>query len=317
VTSRSVGMAVSALALLAGTGIVIIAVAFLGGGEAKSEKPAVVASPSAALASATVTPTPEPRTPKPPIPTTIGAGPKPTLAPTVFAPSATPTPEPEPTKAEGSAAGPAPSASPPPTLPDLVVLDLAVLGDRVSAVIGNVGQQAVPAGTAVELAVDGGLSGSSTLTQSLGAGGSISLLLAQEFVYGPESVTARVDPRNLITEANEGNNSLTRQLEPDIPLDLAVTGLAAVGGDEHLSVTVQNNSSVPARQVAARLSVYRSDSSSPLSVTMHQLSIEPQGATTLAPGLFAVRGLSLRVVLELVGTSDGNPSNNVLESIIP
>jgi hypothetical protein len=306
-------MAVSALALLAGAGIIIIAVAFLGGGEAKSEKAAVVASPSAALASATVTPTPEPRTPKPPIPTTIGAGPKPTLAPTVFVPSATPTPEPEPAQP----GGPAPSESPVPTLPDLVVLDLAVLGDAVSAVIGNVGQQAVPAGTAVELAVDGGPSGSSTLTQSLGTGGSITLLLAQEFIYGPESVTVRVDPRNLITEANEANNSLTRQLEPDIPLDLAVTLLAAVGGDEHLAVTVQNNSSVPARQVTARLSVYRSDSSSPLSVTMHQLSIEPQGTTTLAPGLFAVRGLSLRVVLELVGIPDGNPSNNVLESTIP
>ena len=231
----------------------------------------------------------------------------------MFAPSATPTPEPEPPEP----GGPAPSESPAPTLPDLAVLDLAVIGDRLSAVIGNVGQQAVPTGTAVELAVDGGLSGSSTLTQSLGAGGSITLLLAQEFVYGPESVTARVDPRNLIPEANETNNSLTRQLEPDIPLDLAVTGLAAVSGDEHLAVTVQNYSSVPARQVTARLTVYRSDSSSPLSVTMHQLSIEPQGTTTLAPGLFSVRGLSLRVVLELVGISDGNPSNNVLESVIP
>jgi hypothetical protein len=306
-------MAVSGLALLAGTGIAVIAVAFLGGGEAKSERTAVVASPTAVLASATVTLTPEPGALRPATPTTIGAGPKPTLAPTVFAPSATPTPEPEP----AGPGGPAPSESPAPTLPDLVVLDLAVLGDRVSAVVGNVGQQAVPAGVTVELALDGALSGSSTLLQSLGPGGNLTLLLAQELVYGPKSVTARVDPRNFVPEANEANNTLTRQLEPDIPLDLALTGLAAVSGDEHLSVSVQNYSPVPARQITARLSVYRSDSSNPLSVTMHQLSIEAQGTTTLAPGLFSVRGLSLRVVLELVGITDGNPTNNVLEAVIP
>jgi hypothetical protein len=313
VTRRGLVIAVSALAVLAVAGIAVIAAAFLGGGEAKSERTAGVSSPRAAIASATVTPTPEPRTPRPPTPTTIGAGPKPTLAPTVFAPSATPTPEPEPAEP----GGPAPSESPAPTLPDLVVVDLTVSGDRVSAVIGNAGEGAVPAGTAVELALDGTLVGSSTLLQSLGAGGNFTLLLAQEFIYGPNSATAVVDPRNLIPEANETNNSLTRQLEPDISLDLALTGLAAVGADEHLSVSVQNNSSVPVRQVTARLSVYRSDSSSPLSITTHQLNIEPQGTTTLAPGVSAVRGLSLRVVLELVDITDGNLANNVVESVIP
>jgi hypothetical protein len=198
-----------------------------------------------------------------------------------------------------------------------VVLNLTVSGDRVSAVIGNVGEQAVPVGAAVELALGGALVGSSTLSQSLGAGANFTLLLAQEFIYGPESVSAVVDPRNLIPEANEANNGLTRQLEPDVPLDLALTGLAAVAGDEHLSVSVGNNSPVPARQVTARLSVYRLDSSSPLSITIHQLNIEPQGTSTLAPGLSAVRGLSLRAVLELVGITDGNPANNVLESLIP
>ena len=312
-TRRGLVVAVSALALLASAGIAVIALAFLGGGEDESERPAAVASPRATLASATVTSTPEPRTPRPPTPTTIGAGFKPTFTPTVPAPPATPTAEPEPT----GPPGPAPPESPGPTLPDLVVLNLTVSGDRVSAVIGNVGEQAVPAGTTVELALGGALAGSSTLSQSLGAGGNFTLLLAQEFIYGPESVTARVDPGNLIPEANEVNNSLTWQLEPDVPLDLALTGLAAVGADEHLSVSMQNNSPVPARQVTARLSVYRSDSDSPLSITIHQLNIEPQGTSTLAPGLSAVRGLSLRVVLELVGITDGNPANNVVESLIP
>jgi hypothetical protein len=312
-TRRGLIVAVSALALLACAGIAVVAAAFLGGGKAESERPAAVASPTVTLASGTATPTPEAQTPRPPIPTTIGAGPKPTFTPTVPAPPATATPEagpPEPS-------GPGPQESPSPTLPDLVVLNLTVSADRVSVVIGNMGEQAVPAGTTVELALDGALAGSSALSQSLGAGGNFTLLLAQEFIYGPKSVTAVVDPNNLIPEANEANNSLTRQLEPDIPLDLALTGLAAVGSDEHLSVSIQNNSPVPAYQVTARLSVYRSDVSSPLSITIHQLNIEPQSTITLAPGVFAVRGLSLRVVLELVGIPDGNPTNNVLESVIP
>jgi hypothetical protein len=198
-----------------------------------------------------------------------------------------------------------------------VVLDLVVSGGRISAVIGNVGRQAVPGGTTVQLALRGALAGSSTLSHSLGAGSNFTLLLAQEFIYRPESVTAVVDPNSLIQEANEANNSLTRQLEPDILLDLAVTGLGAVGGDEHLAVSVRNNSPVPARQVAVRLSVYRSGSASPLSVTIHQLNIEPQATITLAPGVSAVRGLYLRVVLEPVGITDANPINNVLESLVP
>jgi hypothetical protein len=202
-------------------------------------------------------------------------------------------------------------------LPDLVVLNLAVSGGRISAVIGNVGNEAVPSGATVQLAIGGTLAGSSTLSQGLGAGGNFTLLLAQHFIYGPESVTAFVDPSNLIPEVNESNNSLTRQLVPDILLDLALTGLKAAGADEHLAVTVRNNSPVPARQVTVRLSVYQSGSASPLSTTIHQLNLEPQATSTLALGLSSVRGLSLRAVLEVMGVTDGNPANNELESVIP
>jgi len=312
-TSRSLVIAVSALALLAVAGIAAIAVSFLGGSEVQSEKSVAAVSPEATLAPATVMPTLAPETPRPPTPTTIGAGPKPTYVPTEPTPTATPTTEPEPTEEPGTGSSEPPGSA----LPDLVVLNLTVSGDRVSAVIGNVGEQAIPAGATVELALDGALASSSTLQQSLAAGANFTLLLAQEFIYGPISATAVVDPANFIPEANEANNGLTRQLGPDIPLDLALTGLAAVAGDEHLSVSVHNNSSVSARQVTARLTIYRLDSSSPLSITMHQLNIEPQGTTTLAPGLAAVRGLSLRAVLELIGITDGNPSNNAVESLIP
>lgn len=176
----------------------------------------------------------------------------------------------------------------------------------------------MPPGTTVQLALRGALAGSSTLPQGLVAGGNFTILLAEEFVYRQESVTAVVDPNNLVPEANETNNSLTRQLEPDILLDLALTGLNTAGTDEHLLVSVRNNSQVPARQVSARLSIYRSGSEgSLLSATVHQLDLEVQGAITLAPGIFAVRGLSLRVVLEVTGIVDGNPANNVLDSLIP
>jgi hypothetical protein len=315
-TPRGMILSVAGLAVLAVAGIGIIAAAFMGGGEGESSTQAMSPSPTSTAVPTIAIPSPEAQSTKAPTPTTIGAGPKPTFTPTV---PATPTPKeptPEPGGGGGSTESP-PAKSPKQQLPDLVVLDLVVSGGRISAVIGNVGGQAVPSGTTVQLALRGALAGSSTLAQSLVAGGNFTLLLPQEFVSGPESVTALVDPNNLIPEANEANNGLTRYLEPDIMLDLALTGLSAVGGDEHLSVSVRNNSPVPARGVQARLTVYRSGSTSPLSVTVHELNMEPQGTVTLEPGLASARGLSLRVVLELIGVPDGDPSNNVLEWLIP
>jgi len=212
---------------------------------------------------------------------------------------------------------PKPLGTPVQTLPDLVVLNLVVSGDRVSAVVGNVGGRPVPSGTTVQLALQGALAASTTLSQSLGPGGNFTLLLAQEFLYQPESVSAVVDPNNLVPEANEANNGLTRQLVPDVPIDLAVVGLGAVGADEHLSVSVRNNSPVPVRGITARLSVFRSDSSSPISVTIHSLNLEAQGTVALDSAAAAVRGLPLRVVLELVGIADGNPANNTLDATVP
>jgi subtilase family serine protease len=314
-TPRGMILSVAGLAVLAVAGIGIIAAAFQGGNEDESRTQVVAPSPMSTAAPTIAIPSPEAQSTKAPTPTTIGAGPKPTFTPTV---PATPTPK-EPTPEPGGGGPPdsSPTKSPGQQLPDLVVLDLVVTGGRISAVIGNVGGQAVPSGTTVQLVLRGALAGSSTLTQSLAPGGNFTLLLPQEFVSGPESVTALVDPNNLIPEANEANNGLTRHLEPDVMLDLAVTALSAVGGDEHLSVTVRNNSSVSARGVEARLTVYRSGSTSPLSVTVHQLNVEPQGTVTLEPGVAAARGLSLRVVLELIGVADGDPSNNVLEWLIP
>lgn len=315
-TPRGMILSVAGLAVLAVAGIGIIAAAFLGGGGDEPRTQAMAPSPTSTAVPTTAVPSPDAQATKAPIPTTIGAGPKPTFTPTV---PATPTPR-EPTPEPGGDGGSpesSPTKSPSRQLPDLVVLDLVVSGGRISAVIGNVGGQAVQSGTTVQLALRGALSGSSTLTQSLAAGGNFTLLLPQEFVSSPGPVTALVDPNNLIHEANEANNGLTRHLEPDVMLDLALTALSAVGADEHLSVSVRNNSPVPARGVQARLTVYRSDSSSPLSATVHQLNAEPQGTVTLEPGVAAARGLSVRVVLELIGVSDGDPSNNVLEWVIP
>jgi hypothetical protein len=312
---RGMILSVAGLAVLAVAGIGIIAAAFLGGGGDEARPQAMAPSPTSTAVPTTAILSPEAQSTKPPTPTTIGAGPKPTFTPTV---PATPTPrDPTPEPGGGESPDSSPTESPSQQLPDLVVLDLVVSGGRISAVIGNVGEQAVPSGTTVQLALRGALAGSSTLIQSLAAGGNFTLLLPQEFVSGPESVTALVDPNNLVQEANEANNGLVRRLEPDITLDLAVTALGAVGADEHLAVTVRNNSPVPARGVQARLTVYRSDSSSPLSATVHQLNVGPQGTATLEPGVAAARGLSLRVVLELIGVPDGDPSNNVLEWVIP
>lgn len=318
-TPRGMILSVAGLAVLAVAGIGIIAAAFLGGGEADPGPQVMAPSPTSTAAPIVAISSPEAQQTKPPTPTTIGAGPKPTFTPTV---PATPTPR-DPTPEPGGGGGDdgppesSPTKSPDQELPDLVVLDLLVSGGRISAVIGNVGGKAVPAGTTVQLALRGALSGSSTLAHNLASGGSLTLLLPQEFVSSPGPVTALVDPNNLIPEANEANNGFTRHLEPDVMLDLALTALGAVGGDEHLAVTVRNNSPVPASGVQARLTVYRSGSGSPISVTVHQLTVAAQGTVTLEPGVAAARGLSLRVMLELIGVPDADPSNNVLERLIP
>ncbi len=327
-TPRKLTIAVSGLGVVAAVGIAIIALAFLSGGEEASGTSTVVASPTPTLppptSTAAAAPTSQAGALVPPTPTTIGAAPKPTLTATVPAPPATatsPAPRATPTPSEPTSGGPSrpgdPSPEPSgPELPDLMVLDLSVSGGLVSALIGNVGTQPIPGGTAIQLVLRGTLE-SKTLPHALSPGGTFTLLLAQQHIYQSELVTAVVDPNGLIPEANEANNSTTRHLEPDTPLDLALTGLGAVGADEHLSVSVRNNSTVPAQQVTARLSIYRSGSSDPLSVTVHQIGLEPQGTMVLEPAVSAVRGLSLRVVLEVVGIVDGNPANNVLEATIP
>jgi hypothetical protein len=48
----------------------------------------------------------------------------------------------------------------------------------------------------------------------------------------------------------------------------ATTALAALGAHQHLSVSLQNNSPVPARHVTARLLVYQAHVSGPSSATI-------------------------------------------------
>ena len=125
-TPRGFVFAVSGLAVLAGAGIAIIAVAFLGGGTDQPKTQAAVVASTATLAPATLTPTLESQALKAPTPTTIGAAVKPTLAPTVPRPTSTPRPPEAPEQGGGGGGGdgesePTPTRTPKPALPDLVV----------------------------------------------------------------------------------------------------------------------------------------------------------------------------------------------------
>jgi len=341
----------SLVALLAGAGLAALVLAFCGKGESE---PSIIRSPTRTPVSRTVTVTRTPRggtpattgtpsgtpsaltpsaesptpsigvppeetpeeTPPPPPGATETPGPEPTLAPgeTPLPPSPTPqagtlTPVP-PTSTPRPTATP----TPPPVLPDLVVLDLFVSNDRVGVVLGNEGHGTVPAGQEIEFRVRGVMAGTETLSQALPPGASVSVVLEDQVIYRPELVLAVADPNNAIPEEEDNNNGFAQQIGPDVALDLAAHGVYPAVDTGQLLVVIQNPTSAPALQVTVKVTVYRDDATEPTTASSYQLSIEPLGFETVGvPGVAAVPGVHLRVVVEMTDPPDADPSNNVWE----
>jgi len=79
-----------------------------------------------------------------------------------------------------------------------------------------------------------------------------------------------------------------------------------------LLVVIQNPTSAPALQVTVVVTVYRGDAPEPTTASTYQLSIEPLGFETVeVPGVAALPGVHLRVVVEMTDPPDADPSNNV------
>jgi len=339
----------SLLALLAGAGLAALVLAFCGKGEGEpsiarsptrtpvSRTVTVTRTPKGGTPVTTGTPSGTPSALTPPAETatpSIGVPPEETLEETPPPPPGeTETPGPEPTLAPGetpllpsptlpagtltpvpptSTPRPTATPTPPPVLPDLVVLDIFVSNDRVGVVLGNEGHGTVPAGQEIEFRVRGVMAGTETLSQALLPGASVSVVLEDQVIYRPELVLAVADPNNVIPEEDDNNNGFAQQVSPDVALDLSVHGVFPAVGTSQLLVVIQNPTSAPAIQVTVVVTVYRDGATEPTTASTYQLSIEPLGFETVeVPGVVALPGVNLRVVVEMTDPPDADPSNNV------
>jgi hypothetical protein len=282
------------------------------------------ASPTPGQPEKTATPSgggPPEETPAPPPPPpeeTPTPGPAPTLGPgqTPMAPSPTQRP---PTTPALSTSTPRPTSTPTPTalLPDLVVLNIFVSNDRIGVIVGNEGEGEVPAGQEVGFLVRGVLTGTETLAAPLLPGTSVSIVLENQVIYRPELVLAVVDPSNLIAEEDNNNNGLAKELVPDVALDLAAYGVFRAAETNRLLVVIQNPTPAPAIQVTVVITVYAGGSTAPTTMSTYLLTIEANGFDTVqVPGVAALPGAQMRVVVEMTDPPDANPNNNVWEGTI-
>lgn len=344
----------SLLALLAGAGLAALVLALCGRGEdesatgsrsptrtAVSRTVTVTRTPKAGTPVTTGTPgrTPTPtgpeetatpssgepaeETPGPPPPPpseeTATPGPPPTLGPgqTPLAPS--PTGRPATTTPAILTSTPQPTATPtpPPVLPDLVLLDMYVSNDRIGLVIGNQGEGTLPAGQEVGFLVRGVLTETETLAAPLQPGTSASIVLENQVIYRPELVLAVVDPGNLIAEEDNNNNGMAEQLAPDVALDLGAYGVFRAADTNRLLVVIQNPTPAPAIQVTAVVTVYAGGATEPTTASTYLLTIEPNGFDTVQVlGVAALPGTQMRVVVAMTDPADANPGNNVWEGTI-
>ena len=343
----------SLLALLAGAGLAALVLAFCG--QREDESATAGRTPTRTAVSRTVTRTPKARTPvttgtpgrtsptptraaktatpsseepaeetpapppPPPPGDTATPGPAPTLGPgqTPLPPS--PTRRPATTTPTASTSTPQLTATPTPAafLPDLVLLGMFVSDDRIGVIVGNEGQGEVPGGQEVGFLVRGVVTETETLASPLLPGTSVSIVLDSQVIYRPELVLAVVDPSNLIAEKDNNNNGMATQLTPDVALDLGAYGVFRAVDTNRLLVVIQNPTPAPAVQVTVVVTVYAGGSKEPTTMSTYLLTIEPNGFDTVeVPGVAALPGTQMRVVVEMTDPEDANPANNVWEGTI-
>lgn len=194
-----------------------------------------------------------------------------------------------------------------------MIRDLDVSNNRLIVVIGNDGEGELPAGQEIGISVRG-VSVTVELPEDLTEGGSSSFLIEDQVLYYAVVVLAVVDPDDLIREEDDNNNALGKDLVPDAPFDLAIAGLGAAGGNQHLAVDIRNNSQSPIPDVTVKITVFRLGYSTPASIKKYDLSMD--ALETVRVEVFdvaGVSGFSFRVEMEVLTLADANPSNNVFE----
>jgi hypothetical protein len=250
-------------------------------------------------------------TPSPSVTPSLAFGtPAATKPPASASPGRSPTPPPTST--------PRPTATPtlPPQLPDLVVVDMRVSRDRIVVEVGNVGEGDVQVGQVVEVWVRGVPAESRTMAIPMTPGGGFNFLLEGEPLYKRENVQARVDPNNLIAEEDDNNNTLSKELVPDVLPDLGIHGLLAVGSNDHLAVLVRNETDVPILGADVRLFVYAEGASEATAFAQQILNLDPgEEVQVEVTQLAAVRGRTFEVRMDVLEVPDANPANNIFQGV--
>jgi hypothetical protein len=198
-----------------------------------------------------------------------------------------------------------------------VLLGLFVSNDRIGVIVGNEGEGGLAAGQEVGFLVRGVLTETETLSAPLLPGTSVSMVLENQVIYRSELVLAVVDPSNLISEQDNNNNGMAKQLTPDVALDLGVHGVFRAVDTNRLLIVIENPTSAPALQVTVMVTVYAGSATEPTTMSTYQLTIESQGFDTVeVPGVAALPGMHMRVVVEMTEPEDADPGNNVWEGTI-
>jgi hypothetical protein len=198
-----------------------------------------------------------------------------------------------------------------------VLLDIFVSNDRIGVIVGNEGEGGLAAGREVGFLVRGVLTETETLAAPLLPGTSVSMVLENQAIYSPELALAVVDPGNLIAEEDNNNNGMAKQLAPDVALDLGAYGVFRAVDTNRLLVVIQNPTPAPAIQVTVVVTVYTGGATEPTTMSTYLLTIEPNGFDTVqVPGVAALPGAQMRVVVAMTDPADANPANNVWEGTI-
>jgi hypothetical protein len=171
----------------------------------------------------------------------------------------------------------------------------------------------------VEVEIRGIVAETIVMQKALSKGGSFNVLLEEQFVYQREKVQGRVDPNDLIPEEDDNNNALSKELLPDVPVDLAVVGVAAVGLARSLAVDIANTTVVPILAASITITALDCDTASKLTAMDTQIELAPLETLRVEvfPPIVALEGLCVRITLDVKNIADADLSNNDQSFVVP
>ena len=217
----------------------------------------------------------------------------------------------EPTLA-GAPRTPTPTAQSSPTLtpdlPDLAVSAVYALDNELVVAIENVGN--ADADGPLEVSIDGREPHRIDVGKALRPGDILESTIEGEYVQRRGQVSVTLTALT-ISEENAGNNVFSGVVAPDVPNDIEIFTVATDAADDHIVVTLRNNSLIPLHGTVT-LGVRQAEPVNQLLLRgEYALDIEAGGTQRI--DLTEVVGIApefLRVILSTDAISDADTSNN-------